>query len=129
MNSTSLDRFNKRKKLKNTITVYDDVDENLVNQFLNSKMDNEKVDNFFKSTSEFYSINVSDEEAKEFLEQFKKDFNQERFDKLIVDCRKEVINSIVTPFGLGKIKPCGILTLTGTNKKLSERWSEKWTRY
>jgi hypothetical protein len=103
MNSTSLDRFNKRKKLKNTITVYDDVDENLVNQFLNSKMDNEKVDNFFKSTSEFYSINVSDEEAKEFLEQFKKDFNQERFDKLIVDCRKEVINSIVTPFGLGKI--------------------------
>ena len=75
MNTSSLDSFNKRKRLKNTITVYDDVDENLVNEFLNSKIDNEKVDNFFKSTSEFYRIDVSDEEAKEFLEQFKKDRN------------------------------------------------------
>ncbi len=103
MSSTSLERFNKRKRLKNTITVYDDVDENLINEFLNSKVDNEKVDDFFKSTSEFYSMDVSDEEAKDFLDQFKKDFNQERFDKLIIDCRKEIINSIVTPFGLGKI--------------------------
>lgn len=50
-----------------------------------------------------YDFSVSREEAKEFLEKFKKDFNQERFDKLIADCKKDVINSIVTPFGLGKI--------------------------
>lgn len=46
---------------------------------------------------------VSNNEAKQFLEQFKEDFNQERFDKLVIDCKKEVINAIVTPFGLGKI--------------------------
>ena len=134
MNSTSLDRFNKRKKLKNTITVYDDVDENLVNQFLNSKVDNEKVDNFFKSTSEFYSMDVSDKEAKEFLEKYKKDFNQERFDKLIIDCRKEVINSIVTPFGLGKIVAAydkvggNVTTIHNANQKIYAKQEDEYNR-
>ncbi len=134
MNTSSLDSFNKRKRLKNTITVYDDVDENLVNEFLNSKIDNEKVDNFFKSTTEFYSMDVSDEEAKEFLEQFKKDFNQERFDKLIIDCRKEVINSIVTPFGLGKIiaaydKTGGnVTTIHNANQKIYAKKEDEYNR-
>ena len=104
MQSTSLDRFNKRKKLANSITVINnEIDDNLVDGFLNSYVDSEKVNSIYEKTKKFYDISVSDNEAKEFLEKFKKDFNQERFDKLIIDCKKEVINSIVTPFGLGKI--------------------------
>ena len=103
----SVDRFKKRKKIIGSISVYESVDKELVNEFLNSEVDKSKVEASFKIVDEHYDFKydftVSKDEAKEFLEQFKKDFNQERFDKLIIDCRKEVINSIVTPFGLGKI--------------------------
>ena len=103
----SVDRFKKRKKIIGSISVHESVDKELVNEFLNSEVDKSKVETSFKIVDEHYDFKydftVSKDEAKEFLEQFKKDFNQERFDKLIIDCRKEVINSIVTPFGLGKI--------------------------
>ena len=103
----SVDRFKKRKKIIGSISVYESVDKELVNEFLNSEVDENKVEASFKIVDEHhdfkYDFSVSKDEAKEFLDQFKKDFNQERFDKLIIDCRKEVINSIVTPFGLGKI--------------------------
>ena len=103
----SVDRFKKRKKIIGSISVHESVDKELVNEFLYSEVDKSKVETSFKIVDEHYDFKydftVSKDEAKEFLEQFKKDFNQERFDKLIIDCRKEVINSIVTPFGLGKI--------------------------
>ncbi|QKF67817.1 hypothetical protein AVENP_2289 [Arcobacter venerupis] len=102
-----VDRFKKRKKIIESISVYETIDKELVNEFLNSEVDENKVEQAYKNIDEHYdfkyNFTVSKNEAKEFLEQFKKDFNQERFDKLIIDCRKEVINSIVTPFGLGKI--------------------------
>jgi len=101
--ANSLNRFNKRKKLKNTITTYGDTDENLVDELLSSSTNEKKVENIFNSTKEYYDMHVSEKEAKEFLAQFKKDFNQARFDQLVNDCKKEVINSIVTPFGIGKI--------------------------
>lgn len=91
----------------------------------------EKIDNHYSYSHDF---SVSKEEAKEFLDQFKKDFNQERFDKLIIDCRKEVINSIVTPFGLGKIlsvydKVGGNITTTHNFKKGIVSTLEDESRY
>ena len=105
------ERFkNRRKKLdkiRNTIVVNDDIDEDLVQSFLISKVDKKRVENTFERMDNHYTIeynfDVSKEEAREFLEQFQNDFNQAKFDKLINDCKKEVINSIVIPFGLGKV--------------------------
>jgi hypothetical protein len=109
MNSVA--RFKQRKhmvsKIKNTITVESDVNQDMVNQFLSSKVDinlvtqtNQIMETHYKFE---YDLHVSPEEAKEFLNKFKNDFNQARFDQLINDCKKDVINSIVTPFGLGKV--------------------------
>ncbi|WP_066164278.1 hypothetical protein [Aliarcobacter cryaerophilus] len=103
METNSLDRLKKRKKIKNSYTVSNNVNEALVNELLNSSLDTKRIDDTFNKVETFYDTSVSDDEAKEFLEKFKKDFNQDRFDKLIIDCKKEVINSIVTPFGLGKV--------------------------
>lgn len=108
---SSLERYNKRKlklnNLPNTVAIIKAIDQNMVNNFLCSKADMNLVTQttqIIESHYKFeYDFNVSAEEAKEFLEKFKNDFNQERFDKLITDCKKDVINSIVTPFGLGKI--------------------------
>ena len=100
---TNLDRFKKRRKLKNTITTYSDVDKKLVNELLDSEVNQEEIDNIHEILSEYYNISVSEEEVTDFLEKFKKDFNDQRFKRLVTDCQKEVINNIVIPFGLGKI--------------------------
>jgi len=103
MKTDSLSRFRKRRKMKSAITVYDDIDQNIVDELLTSEVNQEKVDNVYKSIKEHYDMSVSEDEAQVFLVQFKKDFNDERFNKLVLDCKKDVINSIVTPFGLGKV--------------------------
>ena len=104
MASDSLERMRKRKKLKKSITISESkIDASCVDEFLNSDCDNEKVNSVYKQTEEFYDTSVSQNEAEEFLIKFKKEFNQARFDQLVNDCKKDVINSIVTPFGLGKI--------------------------
>jgi len=104
METDSLERMKKRKRLKNSITTLNhDIKDGEVNEFLDSHCDNDKVDSVYKKTEEFYDVNVSENEAEEFLIKFKKDFNQARFDQLVSDCKKDVINSIVTPFGIGHI--------------------------
>jgi len=103
MASDSLSRFKKRRKMKNSITVYEDVDEQLVSELLNSKINQDKVDNIYNSIKDHYDMSVSEDEAQAFLIKFKKDFNDERFNQLIKDCKNEVIKSIVTPFGIGHI--------------------------
>jgi len=105
------ERFKNRKKrlekIKNTTVINDDVDERLVQEFLTSKVDSQRIEESCKTLNEHYifkyNIDVSKEEAQELLNQFKEKFTQEKFDKLISDCKKEVITSIVTPFGLGKV--------------------------
>ncbi len=105
------DRFKKRKmmleKSKNTILAEESVDNKYIQEFLTTEVDTQLVEKSFNSAEEHYDFkydfSVSKKEAREFLEQFEKDFNHEKFDKLISDCKKDVINSIVTPFGLGKV--------------------------
>lgn len=99
----SLERARKRRKLKNSTTIYKNADEALVQKFLNSDVDDEKVNSVYERSAKFYDISVTDEEATEFIEKFKKDFNDKKFSELISTCKNDVITSIVTPFGLGKI--------------------------
>lgn len=107
----SIDRHNKRKQMlrqiSNTITLGESINQDFVAEFIDTKVDTNLIQMTTQTIETHYKFDydytTSKEEAKEFLEKFKKDFNQERLDKLIIDCKKEVINSIVSPFGLGKI--------------------------
>jgi hypothetical protein len=135
MPSNSLDRFKKRQKLKNSISVYaNEIGNDEVNEFLNSNCNTDKVNSVYKATKEFYDISVSEEEAKEFLEKFKTDFNQARFDKLISDCKKDVINSIITPFGLGHIVAAydktggNVTTVHNANQNIYANDEDKYNR-
>jgi len=104
MKTSSIDRFKKRKKLKNSITTFNhDVSDSEVKEFLESHCDQDKVNHVYQKTSEFYDMSVSQVEAEIFLVRFKNEFNQARFDRLISDCKRDVINSIVTPFGIGHL--------------------------
>ena len=66
----SVDRFKKRKKIIGSISVYESVDKELVNEFLNSEVDKSKVEASFKIVDEHYDFKydftVSKDEAKEF---------------------------------------------------------------
>ncbi|NCD11223.1 MAG: lactate permease [Epsilonproteobacteria bacterium] len=136
----SIERYKKRKNIlkdKNCVSLKP-VNFDIVNQLVSSKVDMNLINNITKTMEEHYHFEdyftVTKEEAKEFLEQFKKDFNQARFDKLIIDCKKDVINSIVTPFGLGKIvaaydKAGGNVTTihNANNKKFTDSDGKKYT--
>ncbi len=101
--SSRLERHKKRRNIRNSITVSENVEKDLVDTFLNSSLDKSKIDSTFEFTHNFYDMRVSSSEVKDFLLSFKKQFNAERFNQLITDCKKEVIKSIVTPFGIGHI--------------------------
>ncbi len=79
----------------------------MVQELLNSNINIEAIEEIYKKNEDLYTFtydfNISEVETKEFLEQFKRDFSQDKFNKLITDCKKEVITSIVIPFGLGKV--------------------------
>lgn len=105
----NIDRYKKRKDMLSQMSDKVDIEVNQkeVYELIQEKVHRSLVLKTTQTMEEHYNynydFNVTNEEAKEFLVQFKRDFNQERFDKLIIDCKKEVINSIVNPFGLGKI--------------------------
>ena len=96
-----VERFNKRKEIlkesKNLILSSQVKGGNIVDYNL--------LENTSQKLEEIYStdFNISSIEVKQFLEDFQKKFHEEKFNKLVIDCKHEVIKSIVTPFGLGKI--------------------------
>jgi len=103
--STRLERFQKRKKLQGSITMVETNKsiQDAADKFLNSDFDENKVNATFNATKEFYDMNISQVEIDTFLSEFKEKFNDQMFNKLVNDCKKDIINSIVTPFGLGKV--------------------------
>jgi hypothetical protein len=139
---SSLDRYKKRKNMLHQILNLNsdnkDINQEEIYEIMVETIDKDLLQKTTKKIDDHYNFNhdftVSKDEAKEFLEQFKNDFNQERFDKLIIDCRKEVINSIVTLFGLGKIvsaydKVGGNITSTHNFKKGIVSTLEDQSRY
>lgn len=129
-----VERYKKRKKISSSITIYEKVDRNLVDTFLNSSLDKSKIDSTFNFTHDFYNMEVSHNEVEDFLISFKKQFNDERFNQLITDCKKEVINSIVTPFGLGKIVAAydkvggNVTTIHNANQNIYAKEEDKYKR-
>ena len=74
MQSNSLDRFKKRKKLKNSVTALNhDIKDSEVNEFLDSNCDHDKVNSVYKKTEEFYDVSVTHAEAEEFLNKCKEE--------------------------------------------------------
>lgn len=132
--ASRLDRFKKRQGIKSSHASYTSFQDDDVNSFLNSEVDSNKIEAIYKTTEQFYDMSVSDEEAKEFLLKFQQDFNDERFTRLISDCRKEVIKSIVTPFGIGRLLAAydktggNVTTVHNANQKIYANTDDEYKR-
>ena len=103
-----IERFKRRKNRKKDINermLYLVPDESRVNKHLNSSVDDTLIaasDNQFNRIYKFEcNIDVSDGEVRELLEVLEKEFDDQKFNLLLKECKSTVIQSIVTPFGLG----------------------------
>lgn len=66
-------------------------------------IDLQRVDLAFSALSVDLDTRVSDAQVDSALQDFTKAFNGERFDQLMRDSRREVLQAVVVPFGLGKV--------------------------
>ena len=70
---------------------------------LQQPIDLQRVDLAFSALSVDLDTRVSDAQVDSALQDFTKAFNGERFDQLMRDSRREVLQAVVVPFGLGKV--------------------------
>lgn len=114
---TKLDRFKKRKEiLKNSSSSYDGLSKEDI-LFMQNQSSDFDIDNIFSSFNKRYEIQtpevsliqkreihiMSDEEVDKFLDDLRANLRASKIDKLLSECKTSTINSIITPFGLGKI--------------------------
>ena len=83
------------------------VDDALVNEFLQSEVDWDTVQNIHGELDAKYDfelcVEVNEDEVQEYLNILENEFNDERFSQLLTSCRDDVLSAIVGPFGLGGI--------------------------
>lgn len=127
-----ISRYQKRKQLL----------ENSENLTLTSQtkggqiVNNTLLKNTSKKLEDTYNVDssISAEEVKAFVKDFQKEFDEERFDKLVLDCRNEVIRSIVTPFGLGNVVAAydktggNVTTVHNANQKIYANTEDEYNR-
>ena len=102
-------RFSKRKKVRHEIDVRHGLsiaaDQSLVNEFLNSEIDIqaiEEIDEMLNIGYGFeFNIEVSDQEVNDLLQTLEKGYNDQVFDEVIRACKNDTLRSIIGPFGLG----------------------------
>ncbi|MDP9713472.1 UNVERIFIED_ORG: hypothetical protein J2X80_005598 [Pseudomonas fluorescens] len=61
------------------------------------------TDDIFISADFSVELHVTDDEAEAILKGYSQAFNQQRFDQLIGDSKREVLQAIAVPFGLGRV--------------------------
>jgi hypothetical protein len=104
-----VERFKKRKQLIKNIEKRNNfsiaADQEILKLFNNSKIDFDLINNIEHELNEKYDFNcdtdVSDEEADELLSILEKEFDTKKFDNLLKSCKKDILSSIIGPFGLG----------------------------
>ena len=81
------------------------VDQALVDEFLDSEPDWHSVRSVhgeLEARYEFeFGVEVNEAEARELLDVLEKEFDDERFSRLLASCRDGVLSAVVGPFGLG----------------------------
>lgn len=105
----SADRFVRRKKAREQqqdrrgLAVV--VDQARVNEFLDAEADWASVQSIHEELDakhEFeFDVAVNEGEVQELLDVLEKEFDDERFSRLLTSCRDEVLSAVVGPFGLG----------------------------
>ena len=79
----------------------------LVSEFLNSECNNRICDDFLRDSTTRYNFelnsNVTDNDVNQLLKEIKGEYDSERLNLLIEDCKTSVLDSIIKPFGIAGI--------------------------
>lgn len=106
-------RFSKRKKILEDIKYNKNHDfKNISNSDISSELMNGEIDlNYINRTNNLLEkkytfsldLEVSEDEVTDLLTMLEAEFNAEKFGDLANACKRDVIKSIITPFGLGSL--------------------------
>jgi hypothetical protein len=98
-----IDRFKKLKDKDHLDKINlsnDTVDSSLVNEYLSSEINKDQL--LEKETDIFFSTEYKDDELIEMLAAINRNYDDQRLDLLIDDCKNSVLENIIKPFGIGK---------------------------
>ena len=104
--SDRIKRFKKRREILNQNKSKKSIgliDQNEIDKLVNNDANQDKIKSLTYETDFNYSITAKEEEVDLLLSELKKSFEQEKLDQVFEQLQKDVIFSIATPFGLGKI--------------------------
>jgi hypothetical protein len=113
------------------------VDPDLVLEYLNSKVDwlfLNQIDKFTDDVHKFeYDPEISDDEVGALFNEFRQNWDSEKFDSLLTACRDTVLNNIIRPFGLVGVlfedkKGGNVTTIHNAKKGVYARKSDKYVR-
>lgn len=92
-----------RAQLKGRPLLHEAADPKLVDAMLATGIDQSRLDQLDYLSELRQPVNVSSQDAKNLLKQLDEMFNSQRIEQLLDRTRKDVIQAVVIPFGLGKI--------------------------
>ncbi len=101
-----LEQFRKLQETRakiQTTTLREASSPELVEEMLNSDVDERRLSSFDYSNDLVYSIDIDEEEAQQLLVDLRGQFNSDRIEKLLSTVQQDIIQSIASPFGLGKV--------------------------
>lgn len=105
--SSRSERFKKRQKIRkeNKIKPFVSgvVDQKQVDKLLSAGVDSQKMKSMTYATDLNYSLDADPAEVEALLSELKNSFNKEKLDQLFDHTKKDILSSIVVPFGLGKV--------------------------
>ncbi len=105
----NIDRFKKRKQILKNISTKDElsiVDNKLVKMHEESEIDSTATEHNFAILDAKYNFEfnsqVSEEEVTNLFKEVKNNYDSQRLDDLIKECKSTIISSIIGPFGIAK---------------------------
>lgn len=115
MEDNKIERFKKRQSLKQeikgkgnlSIVKTDNTTDTLVKNHLNTLVDTETVIQHKTTLNEKYNFsltdtNISSSEVNQLIKSLQSEYDKEKMNLLVSDCKNTVIDSIIKPFGIGK---------------------------
>ena len=92
-----------RKKMKNRSPLYKVAPQEEIDKLLSVPLDKERFDSLQYKTETSIDIEVDSQEVEAILSELRDSFDKEQLDKLFKETKKDLIQSIIVPFGLGRI--------------------------
>ncbi|NOI69607.1 hypothetical protein [Vibrio owensii] len=110
-------------------------DAELIEKMLGSDVDNRRLSSLDYSCELAHSIDINSGEAKQLLAELQTRFTSDKVEALLSEVKRDVIQSIAVPFGLGKVVAAydklggNVTTIHNAQQNIYAKDSDKYNRH